>query len=209
MLKKLSDALATCAVAIVGFTVAFVGIAKIESTFANTNSRGENPAFGNMNSPVEVYFFTDWFCTACRKTEPKFEEKLPVVFTKARVYFIDVPIHENSFNFLPYNLSFMLKHKAEYLKLRRSLVELAQRNQSPNDADVEKLAKANGVEYQQLDYSEINEGQKYFKEIAKKYSVDSTPALVITNPKTKKTRKFSGYKQISEANISHIIDQLK
>lgn len=209
MMTNIVSALASLSMGLVGFAVALLGIAKEERSFADNNAKGENPVFGNSKSTVEVYYFSDWFCPACRKTEPELEKQLPAIMAKARVFFIDVPIHEDSLNFLPYNLSFMLKQKAEYVKLRRSLAELALKNGTPSESDIEALAKRYGVTYQQLDFAEVNQGLKYFKKMTDKYSVDSTPTLVITNPTTKKAKKLSGYKQITQANIPHIIDQLK
>ncbi|MDP1836492.1 MAG: thioredoxin domain-containing protein [Chlamydiales bacterium] len=208
-MKNIMNSIGSLAVGLVGFMVALVGIAKVEHSFADTNTRGENPAFGNAKSNVEVYFFTDWFCPACRKTEPELEKQLPSIFAKARFYFIDVPIHEDSLNFLPYNLSFMLKNKSEYMKLRKGLNEIASKEHTPAEADVEAMAGKVGVKYAQLDFAEINQGLKYFKKMADKYSVDSTPTLVITNTKTKKAKKLAGFNQITQANITHIIDQLK
>ncbi len=209
MLQKILGGMTSIAIGLVGFTVALFGIAKVEHSFADTNARGESPVFGNAKSPVEVYLFTDWFCPACRKTEPAIEKALPAIMAKARVFFIDVPIHEDSLNYLPYNLSFMLKEKGKYLQLRRALTALAEKDSSPSEADVAALAKKYGVTYHQLDFAEVNQGLKYFKKMTDKYSVDATPTVVITNPSTKKAKKLEGYNQITEANIPHIIDQLK
>lgn len=208
-MKKIISGLSSLAVGAVGFLVALLGIAKVEYSFAETNARGESPAFGSAKGAVELYFFTDWFCPACRKTEPELERQLPAIFSKSRFYFIDVPIHEDSLNFLPYNLSFMLKNKAEYIKLRRGLVTIALKDHTPAESDVKAMAKKMGVTYAKLSFAEVTKGLKYFKKLADKYEVDSTPTLVVTNTKTKKSKKFVGFNQISKANISQVIDQLK
>ncbi|TXI42842.1 MAG: hypothetical protein E6Q59_00315 [Nitrosomonas sp.] len=183
MLKKISGSMASLTVGFIGFIVALAGIAKVEHSFADTN-----PAFGDLKSPVEVYFFTDWFCPACHKTEPAFEKALPAIMAKARVFFIDMPIHEASLNFLPYNLSFMLKEKAKYIQLRRALAELSEKDNTPSEKEVEELAKKQDVVYHQLDFAEVNQGLKYFKKMAEKYSVDATPTLVITTQQPRKQK---------------------
>ncbi len=209
MLRKILSSMTAFTAGMVGFTIALVGVAKPEHSFAEPNSKGETPVFGNQKSTVEVYLFTDWFCPACRKAEPELAKHYGTIMSKAKFFFIDVPIHEDSENFVPYNLSFMLKNKAQYLKLRESLQDLAERNHSPAEADIDALAQKNGTTYQQLDYSEVGQGQRYFKKVAEKYGVDETPTLVITNPTTKKAKKLSGYNKIVKANIPKIIDQLK
>jgi disulfide bond formation protein DsbB len=206
-MKTIKNSIASLTMGIIGFAVALVGISKVEHSFADTNARGENPAFGTKSN-VEVYFFTDWFCPAGRKTEPELEKQMPSIFSKANFYYIDVPIHEDSLNFLPYNLSFMLKNKKEYTQLRKGLSDIAQKEHTPSESDVEAMAGKLGVKYQKLDFAEVNQGLKYFKKMADKYSIDSTPTLVITNTKTKKAKKLSGYNQITQANLPHIIDQM-
>ncbi len=194
----------------VGFTVGAIGIGKVETTFASISAeKGESHIFGNTQSPVTVFVFSDWFCPACRKSEPALEKAYPEIMKNARLIFVDVPIHEDSLNFLPYNLSFMLKNKGQYVELRHALADLAEDNASPSDEDIEQLAHSHGTTYQQLEYRHINKGLKYFKKKAKKYKVDSTPTVVIANVDKKKARKLSGYKQISEANIPHIIDTMR
>src|ERR1700738_2273075 len=69
--------------------------------------------FGKKSSPVEVYVFSDWFCPACRRVESIIEQKAPEIAKNARLFFIDIPIHDESINYLPYNLSFMVKEKAK------------------------------------------------------------------------------------------------
>ena len=48
-------------------------VTKYEPSFAESLGN-ETPFFGNPNSKVEVYIFTDWFCPACAKSEAKIEK---------------------------------------------------------------------------------------------------------------------------------------
>lgn len=183
------------------------GVVKTEKVFSETI--GNEPLyFGNKTNAVDVYVFTDWFCPACRKAEASIEKQAPMIAKLARLFFIDVPIHDESMNFIPYNLSFMLKEKTKYLKLRHKLEDLASKDKTPSDQDVQKLAESIGTRYHQLDYSEVNQGIKYFQNTASKYGVDSTPTIVVVNPKTKKSKKLTGAKEIGNANFPELIHSL-
>jgi len=207
VMKKAINALASFSAGLLGLIVALVGISKAETTFASVSAeKGQSHIFGNMSSPVTVYVFSDWFCPACKKVEPIIESDFNEITQKARLVFVDVPIHEDSLNFLPYNLSFMLNNKEQYIPLRHDLIALAEEDPSPTEDQIEQLSARHGARYSPLDYSHINLGLKYFKKMAKKYEVDSTPTVVVANLKDKKARKLAGQRQIRDANIPHIID---
>ena len=103
-------------VVIVAYVISFYGVFKPEESFA-AGLDGDVPYFGNENSPVEVYYITDWFCPACKQIEPELEPYYPKMMTKARLFFVDYPIHPETMNYIPYNLSFMLNDKKQYFKI--------------------------------------------------------------------------------------------
>lgn len=208
IMKKILAGLTSVAAGILGFAIAIFGVAKPERSFAEANTRGESPIFGKTDSNIEVYLFTDWFCPACSKTEPELAKQFPAIMKKARLLFVDVPIHEDSENFLPYNISFMLKNKKQYLELRKALQKLAETNHAPTERDIEAMATSVGAAYKPLAYSEISQGKGYFEKMVEKFNVDSTPTVVITNTKTNKAKLFAGYNQISKANFSKEIDKM-
>lgn len=193
----------------VGLLMVIFGVTKTQSVYADVV--GEKTLFfGKSSAPVDVYVFTDWFCPACRKAEPFIELKAPEISKKARLFFIDVPIHDDSMNYVPYNLSFLLKEKANYLTLRNKLAHLAgdDNEKRPTDTQVEKIAESVGTKYQQLNYAEVNLGIKFFQEVAAKYGVDSTPIVVIVNPKSKKMKRLTGVKEIKKADFTKLIDEV-
>ena len=190
---------------IIGFIVAFVAVAKEEHSFAAADSI----VFGDKQSPIQVYVFEDWFCPACRKAQPTLEKLYPQIMQKAQLIFIDVPIHQDSFNFVPYNLAFLLKNKDKYLQLRHDLQDLAEKNSSPTDSDIDALAKKHGAQYNQIGGAQIEQGKTYFKQMTKKFKVENTPTVVVYNPKTNKAKKLVGISDISKANMLVIIDTMK
>ena len=190
---------------LIGFIVAFTAVAKEEHSFAAADSI----VFGDKQSPIQVYVFEDWFCPACRKAQPALEKLYPQIMQKAQLIFVDVPIHQDSFNFVPYNLSFLLKNKDKYLLLRHDLQELAEKNSAPTNDDIENLAKKHGAQYSQIGGAQIEQGKTYFKQMTKKFKVENTPTVVVYNPKTNKAKKLVGMSDISKANMLVIIDSMK
>jgi len=65
------------------------------------------PVFGD--GPAEVRIYTDYFCGPCSRVEPELEEKLIslVESGKARVVFVDVPLHRHSPLYATYFLAML------------------------------------------------------------------------------------------------------
>ena len=193
---------------VVGFLLAFGGVGKENSLQAAENGIKEQIAFGNLSSPVHVYIFTDWACPACRSMEPKFETMIPKIMSKATVTFVDDPVHTETMNYTPYNISFMINNKKGYLALRRALTELSEETKEPTDHQVEALAAKLGHKYQQLNYADVALANKYFGSLVTNLKVEGTPTVVIVNKKTQKGKKLPGITQITEANILKAIESL-
>jgi hypothetical protein len=103
-LRRAALGIATLAV---GLLVSVVGV-KQETAAA---SGATDLYLGKTGSAVTVYFISDWFCPGCRKAEAAIEAMYPAVARKARVTFIDYPIHRETSNFTPYNLQFLMPTK--------------------------------------------------------------------------------------------------
>lgn len=176
---------------------------------AEAQQIGKDPLyFGSSSSPLEMYVFTDWFCPACRKAEPCIEQQAPSIAKIAKLFFIDVPLHESSMHYVQYNLSFLLKEKVKYLKLRHALTHLSERKAAPTEKEVEDIAAEQGTHYYPLDYAQVNQGIQYFKEMAKRYGVETTPTVVLVNPLTQQMKKLEGAKNIRGADFLQLLDEL-
>lgn len=191
-----------------GFLFSQAGLAKFDQLQAAEKSIKESIAFGDQSSHVEVYVFTDWECPACRKIESVLERAGPEIMKKAALVYVDMAVHPESTNFTPYNLSFMIKDKPQYFKLREMLTQLSERTTTPSDELVEDGAKKLGVKYEQLHYSDIDMGIKYFQHLAKQFGVDRTPTVVIVNKEKKKGKKLIGGVEITQENILNAIESL-
>jgi hypothetical protein len=191
-----------------GFSLSFAGLAKFDHMKAAENSIKESLAFGDPKSPLEVYIFTDWQCPACRQAEPTIVGIAPEILKKARLIFVDFVIHANTLNFIPYNLSFMIKNKEQYLALRDELTKISIETGTPTDEQVEKAVEHLGVKYKQLNYADVAVGIKYFKHLGKQFDVEGTPTLVIVNKETKKGKKLGG-REINQNNVLKAIESLE
>lgn len=200
--------ISTVSVFVLGLLLAVIGVTRFDPLDAAENTIKESLIFGNKDSPIEVYLFTDWACPACRALEPEIEKMVPDIMKKARFTFVDHAIHTETLNYSPYNVSFMIRNKPEYLKLRHELTNLSIKTTAPTDEQIEKIAEKEGTKYQQLHFADIALSQKYFKQLAKQFSVSKTPTLVIVNRNTKKGKKLIG-PEITEANVLKAIDSLQ
>jgi len=190
-------------VVIAGFFLAFKGAQKSEAL-----DKGMNLSLGKENSAQELYIFTDWFCPSCRKAEPEIEKAVASAEKRARVIFIDVPIHPETFNYMPYNLSFLLNEKGKYLQLRKVLGALSLTSKEPSPEDVQKAIAPLGVAYKPLVFLTVTKGSKYFDETAKAFGVRSTPTAIVYDTKTKKKIRMVGSKDITEQNILKALDDV-
>jgi len=199
------------AIAIVafGFLFSMGGFSKFNALQAMEKSIKDSIAFGNLDSPIEVYVFSDWECPSCRKIEPIIENNAPEIMKKAKLIFVDYAVHDSSVNFTPYNLSFMIHNKPQYMRLRDALTEIALTTHEPTDKQVEDAVRKLGVKYQQLNYADVATGTKYFKHLIKQFDVEGTPTVVIVNSSQKKGKKLAGASEITEKNIMNAIDALK
>lgn len=201
--------LSAVAAAVIGFIIAFVGLSKVDKIAAAEEAFKNKIAMGNASSPIEVYLFTDWQCPSCRKIEPVIEKMSPEIQKKAKLFFIDFPIHPETMNFTPYNLAFMINNKEGYLKLRKVLTELSEQTGAPTEEQIQKAISSLGVKYEQLNYADVAVGFKFNKDLAKQFGINSTPTLVLVNLETKKGKKLKGGIEISETNVMNAIDALK
>jgi hypothetical protein len=159
---------------------------------------------GKTSSPTTVYFISDWFCPACIKMEPVIDDMFPAVAKLARVSFVDFPIHRETINFTPYNIQFLAFEKRKYISLRKALAGVALKTKQPTDAIVQAAINPLGVKLRTLSNSDVLYGMQSNLMVYRGFDVNSTPSVVITNSKTKKTKTLVG-SQISEQSVKTAI----
>ncbi|MHB8893605.1 MAG: vitamin K epoxide reductase family protein [Candidatus Geothermincolia bacterium] len=162
---------------------------------------------GKTASPTTVYFVTDWFCPSCIKAEPAIEGMFPELAKSVRVSFVDFPIHKETLNFTPYNLQFLKYEKAHYIELRRALADLALKTKKPSEEEVQAAVAPLGVLLRTMDNADILYGLQSNLTVYRGYNVKSTPTVVVTNSKTKKTKLLGGIainEQAIKASVAEV-----
>lgn len=193
---------------IIKFAAIAIGISAAIFGVSKESQAGLDLFLGKKNSAVTVYFISDWFCPACRELEPRIEEIYNQVSKKARIAFIDYPIHPETNNYTPFNLQFLAFEKAKYLKLRAALTELAKKTKKPTPEQVQAAVSPFGVKLRQIDYSDTLYGLQYNLTTYRGFGVDSTPSVVVANDKNKKQKILVGVNQITLSAVKDAISEV-
>ena len=158
-------------------------------------------AFGDTERSSEVYIVSDWFCPACRAAEPEILKGARIAMQRAKVVFVDYPIHPETINYIPYNLSFIVREKAKYLEIREAMTTLAKKTKEPTPEDVQAAVSPLGVKYVPLNYADVLAGMQYFNALVKKFNVRGTPTVVLQDSRTGKTKTLYGIQEITSDSI--------
>lgn len=183
----------------IGLTGALFGVKK-ESEAAELD-----PFLGKTRSTTIVYFVSDWFCPVCRKIEPSIEKMYPDIARLAKITFVDFPIHRETSNFTPFNLQFLYFEKDKYIPLRKILGELSLKTKKPSPEQVQAAIAPLGVKLRQLDMADILYGTQANLSVYRGFNLNSTPSVVVTSTKTKKTKILVGDNQITEQAVKAAI----
>jgi len=183
-----------------GFLVSFAGLRPTSAA-----SEVLNPYIGNQMSRVEVIFITDWFCPSCIKAEPAMAEIVTKLSDKAKFTFIELNIHENSYNYVPANLSFLLNEKRSYLKLRQGLHALAKKTTTPTEEELRTMARQYGVTYKPLPLSTVVKGLQFAAGLVSIGGINSTPTVLVVNRKNGANTVLQGDKAITLDAVSSAV----
>ena len=189
-----------------GMGITAMGLKKPDAFAAGLPVR--SLSFGDEESSTEIYFVTDWFCPACRAAEPEILKGARNAMRQAKVVFVDYPIHPETFNYIPYNLSFIVREKAKYLEIREALAALARKTKEPTPEDVQAAVSTLGVKYVPLNYADVVAGMQYFSTLTKKFKVPGTPSVVVVDSRTGKTKTLYGSSGITSDNILKAIAEV-
>lgn len=197
----------TCLMA--GFLGTVLGITPLQQIDSAPDVLEERLAWGNHDSPLQVYFITDWFCPSCSELEPQFPTLLSAIQSQAVICFVDQPIHRNSLNITPFHLAFALYDRPHYFKARRALHFLAATNEIPDGEKVKALASRYGLHFQELPFLEIQAGMSFFDRVVQTYDVQATPTAILYNRETNRFIKLEGLEEVTLPRILHGLEKLK
>ncbi len=189
-----------------GIAVSAVGMKKLDAFAAGFSAK--SVVLGNENSGAEVFILTDWYCPACRAAEPEIVKGAAHAMRRARVVFVDYPIHPESLNYIPYNLSFMIREKEKYLRIREALAALAVRTKEPTAEDVQAAVAGLGVKYVPLNYADVLAGTQFFNSVVQRFKVPGTPSVVVLDAQTGKSKTLTGVADITADAIAQALAEV-
>ena len=189
-----------------GMGMTAMGLSKPDALAAGFSAK--SLAFGDTESSSEVYIVSDWFCPACRVAEPEILKGARKAMQRAKVVFVDYPIHPETFNYIPYNLSFIVREKEKYLQIREALATLARKTKEPTPEDVQAAVSPLGVKFVPLNYADVMAGMQYFSTLVKKFKVTGTPSVVVQDSRTGKTKTLYGTAEITSDNILNALAEV-
>jgi protein-disulfide isomerase len=200
VMKRLAGKMALILFAfLAGTGISAMGLSKPDAFAAGLSVK--SLAFGDTESSSEVYIVTDWFCPACRAAEPEILKGARIAMRQAKVVFVDYPIHPETLNYIPFNLSFIVREKEKYLQVREALATLARKTKEPTPEDVQATVSPLGVKYVPLNYADVLAGVQYFSTLVNKLKVPGTPSVVVQDSRTGKTKTLYGMSDITSENI--------
>ncbi|MDD2733593.1 MAG: thioredoxin domain-containing protein [Desulfuromonadaceae bacterium] len=188
--------------AVIGLSGAVLGVKKV------AEAAELNMFLGKTDSHTVVYFINDWFCPACRRTEPAIAKMFPKIAAIAKVGFVDIPVHPETTNFTPYNTQFLLYEKGKYIQLRGALAVLAKKTKTPSPEDVQKAIAPYGVKLRSMNFADIESGMNWNEKINRTYEIKATPTVVVMNEKTGKHVNLEGREDISYEGIIKAIAEM-
>ena len=189
-----------------GLGTATLGLKKPDAIAAAITK--ETLAFGQINSSRTVYFISDWFCNACRTVEPEIVKGAQEAMKQAKVFFVDYPVHRETMNYVPFNISFMANEKEKYLKIREALGELTLKTKNPTPEEVRAAVAPLGVTYVPLDYTDVFGGTQVQMSIVQQLKPSGTPEVVIVDSLTGKTVRLKGIREITSESIIQAISEV-
>lgn len=194
-------AVVICAI-VLGLTGAVLGVHR-EAEAAELNL-----FLGKADSPTVIYFVSDWFCPACRRSEPAIAEMFPKIAAIAKVGFVDIPVHPETTNFTPYSLEFLMYEKTKYIQLRKALYDLAKETKTPSPEEVQKAVAPLGIKRHQMNYADVASGMNWNEKIFRTYKIEATPTVVVTNTRTGKHLSLVGREEIKFQSILQAISEV-
>jgi protein-disulfide isomerase len=142
-------------------------------------------SFGN--GKVQVRLYSDYFCPACRRLEPKIERMIMDLVKRNAITLtlIDTPIHKYSTLYTRYFL-YALNSKSDFkyaLDSRKVLFNAA-KEKIEDSAKLEGFLNTHGIAFRKFDVRPVFEAMSAYLRADK---VDTTPTLVIESDDKKET----------------------
>ena len=156
------------------------------------------PQFGSDKARVEIIVYSDYFCPHCMKIDKQVNTILLKLKDRARIRFVDVPIHPGS---LEYSEVFLYSWFVSGNNLKTAIMvrELLfdEAVKKTDQAGVIALLKSKGISVKSDKEKARSVFRGFYNESLKTDKVNATPAVVIV--KAGERKKYVGGKEILKA----------
>ncbi|MBZ0156031.1 MAG: thioredoxin domain-containing protein [Alphaproteobacteria bacterium] len=147
----------------------------------------QHPSFGNEKARTEIVVYSDYFCPACRDVDGRINFMLRRLQDKARILFVDVPLHKESG---PYAELFLYTWFASGNRLEdaiRAREIFFQASKAKTDPEgVKGFLRAQGIPFRE-DKSRAREiFRSFYNPLLKKDAIKATPTVVIVQGSERK-----------------------
>jgi protein-disulfide isomerase len=186
-----------------GLCLAVAGVSKAEPPLPDVWT-------GNPKSATEIYFVSDWFCPYCKLVEPGLAKMVANLGRDNKITFVDLPIHQESFNYIPAHISLLLNYKSQYMAGRKVLSGLASLKITAPDESViaAEMKKAGIVGYKTADFFSISRVAAAYGNFIKSSGASTTPSILVRNSKTGKKKLLPGAGAFKEIVIAQAIREV-
>ncbi len=156
------------------------------------------PQFGADKAQVEIIVYSDYFCPHCRKIDGQVNTILGKLKDRARIRFVDVPLHPGS---LEYDEVFLYSWFVSGNNLKTAIIvrELLfdEAVKKTDQAGVISLLKSKGIFIKSDKEKARSVFRGFYNEFIKTDKVSSTPTVVIV--KGGERKKYVGAKAVLKA----------
>jgi uncharacterized membrane protein len=156
------------------------------------------PQFGSDKARVEIIVYSDYFCPHCRKIDAQVNTILEKLKDRARIRFVDVPIHQGSLEYAEVFLySWFVSGNSlrTAATVRELLFNAAEKKM--DQAGVVALLKSKGISVKSDREKARSVFRGFYNESIKTDKVNATPAVVIVRGGERK--KYVGGEEIFKA----------
>ncbi len=156
------------------------------------------PKFGTDSAKVEIIVYSDYFCPHCRNIDEQVNAILRKLKDRARIRFVDVPIHSRSLDYAEVFLYawFVSGNDLDTaVRGRKLLFEAASKKM--DQAGAIALLKSNDISVKSDRERARSVFRGFYNESLKTDKVNATPAVVII--KSGERKKYEGRKDILKA----------
>ncbi len=156
------------------------------------------PHFGNDRSQIEIIVYSDYLCPACRKADEEINADLRKLKDKARIRFVDVPMHSGSLDYAEVFLYAWFEsgnNLEAAIKVREVLFDAGKTK--TDQPGLLRVLKAKGIPFK-ADRERAREiFRSLYNPLMSQDKVNATPTMVVVNGNERKS--YVGGKKISMA----------